>query len=295
MGTDRRIGIVLIAVAALALMVVSRVNGRDVPGEAVALPWTPPPAVGACLKFSDAGADDTGMATLDPKGTDRTPADPAASAFAANDPQAVPCSRPHQVEVTQSWRKDAQPDGRTECDNMGATRTTRDSADWQAPQLWLMGSYVHGGDPLGWVACVQGPVTMGRQMTSLLYTGRLLHDSGRAGPTVGACFRDGDQQVDCAVPHFLERVGEFRPQYLSRKPATSCEAFARSVVGAKAFQGPNPLRTFTSQDPSIGVTMLDGDAQRMIPMTTCNVMSAEPGRELSDSVVGLGDKPIPYS
>jgi hypothetical protein len=170
-----------------------------------------------------------------------------------------------------------------------------DSADWQAPQPWLGSSFVRGGDPLGWVACVMGPMSTGPQMTSLLFTGTLSPvPDGEAAPQIGSCFRDPDQQVDCTVAHFTERIGEFMPQDLSRKPATSCEDFARSVVGAKAFQGPNPLRAYTSEDPSIGVTMLDGDAQRMIPMTICNVRSADLGRELTDSVIGLGGKPIPY-
>ncbi|WP_029135204.1 hypothetical protein [Nakamurella lactea] len=276
MTNDRRWGIAVVVAAALALIVVNRVSGRNVHGEPVALPWTPPPAVGACLVVPDLGATST-------------------------EPSEVPCSEPHTAEVVESWRAGAESPsgaaaGADRCSSQGPTMTGTSGPDWTAPQPWLLSRPVSGGAPLGWQACVVGPVTSGPQLRALQYAGSVNPlPGGESSAAVGACYRDELQQVDCTTPHFVQRIGTFQPEYLARTPVTGCLDFAVDQVGAAAFGGAHPLQAKVSQDPSMGSMVLQDDGSRqLVPMQTCEVSSAEPGRELVGSVIGLGDRPIPY-
>lgn len=270
MGKDRRVGVALVIVAALVLAVASRVSGRDVNGQAGAVPWTTPPAVGSCLLTHETGPD-------------------------SSDPTVVPCERMHTVEVIQSWRKDEQPD--PDQDLCAAPGTSSPAAtpptDWTAPPTLILRMYLNGGDPLGWVACVLGPVTGGTMMQPVAFTGSLPGESSDpASAAVPVCLLDAEQQVGCADQHIAQRIGEFRTTDLTAKPLTSCHDLARRLIGPDAFGGPDPLVVRVSGSDTGG--WKGASAGGFESVLWCDVTPTDLGRTLVGSVIGLGDRPIPY-
>lgn len=272
MGSDRRIGVALIVAAAIALLAITGTSGRGIAGHAVALPWSTPPAVGACLTMPDVTA-------------------------ANQDPVQVPCNRLHTAEVVRSWRKGQQPAQDVDpCSGMSVTWMSNPSLDWIQPPPSVLSRYVNGGDPLGWVACIQGPVTAGSEILPLQYTGTLAAGpDGRPAARIGTCYRDPAQQVDCHRPHFFELIGVFIAQNPDSRPLSSCGAYARAQVGPAAFVDNSGLKAIVGQDQSPQMmSTIGGTSAAWLSSSTCLVMSAVPGRELVGSVIGLGDRPIPY-
>lgn len=279
-GLDRRsAGLVLIVLTLLAMVVVNRLLARDVDGTAVALPPIPPPAVGSCV----ARVDDPVLA-VDP---------------------VVDCSVPHAGEVVQSWpaRKPA-----TAACSGGVAFGWQLGVGWAQPLTSISTTKVSFGGPVGWAACVQIPVERNNPSVALQHTGSLTMPAPGTSAAVGLCFETTaksldsptvyDSQVDCTSPHTVQRLGEFLPLPQDQLPSEQCAAFAqRTVNSTQAFSGAGALQSRTSIDLTIGrVTVRDpgdGTQHQADPGLACDVIAAS-GRQLVGSVVGLGDKPLPY-
>lgn len=271
----RLIGISLLVVAAVALLVVNRFSGRDVPGQATGLPPIPPPAAGACLIRADVGA-----------------------------PVEVPCTDPHTAEVIQSWNISRRIGAESGCPPGGVTSGVFAFGDsWEPATPSMAISTIWFGGPIGWAACVRMPVMEKNQNTPLRYFGRLTEigsDSERAA-IVGRCFagRITDEpgsdaypnQVDCTDPHATQRLGIFLPTRRYDEPGQSCRQFAEQTIGPAAG-GSDGLQIAEHTDRSKGSFDVSAEQQTIFAIT-CDVQTA-PGRQLVGSVVGLGDGPIPF-
>ncbi len=265
----RGVGAAAIVAALLALLVANRMSGPDVRGRALALPPLPPPASSACLVHSG-----------------------------AFDAVEVPCAQPHTAEVIRSW-----PAGGVPVVNGGAWRVAcptgmtipsaePDAVNWTATAPPVANSILRGGGPvLGWAACARYPSPTFRPDLALHYRGKLTPDEhGQATATVGNCFRAGGQQIDCAFPHPVERLGEFLPS-AGLLPVDTCLDFARRTVGSGARFSAAGLLAVQGSDP----TRHPGDDRSGSPiaMLTCEV-HAPADRALVGTVVGLGDAPLPF-
>lgn len=268
----------MLVAAVLALIAVSRVSGRDLPGQAVAVPLPPIPAVGSCL--------DTG----------------------GPDPEPVTCDRLHTAEVYQSWRQGQPPaDISDRCAGGGMSFTVGGpSVDWGIPRVPTTSTEVATTSPVGWEACVFIAAIDGDPTRPASFRGaQVLSFDDAQNSTVGSCYisegPERGQQTDCSAPHSIQRVGIFYGMH-GQSPASSCEDFARRVVGAAAFRGPDALHAVIGVDDSqamfsvsVGagetVTIEDPSSGTTIPLQTCSVVAARP---LVDSVLGLGDQPLPF-
>ncbi|MDQ6657444.1 MAG: hypothetical protein M3Z00_04320 [Actinomycetota bacterium] len=276
----RRGGLVLIVLTLLVLVVVNRILARDVDGKAVAVPPIPPPAVGSCV----ARTDDP-VATVDP---------------------IVDCSVAHAGEVVQSWPAREPVDAG--CSGGVVFGWQLGAGSWSRPMTSISTTMVTFGGIVGWSACVEVPVERNSPSVALLHTGSLVTPQRDGTAAVGLCFEATakeldtaavyDAQVDCASAHTAQRVGEFFPQPQQQIPAEQCASYARRVVNSThAFSGAAALLPRTGIDSSIGTVTVrdpgDGSEHAINPGLACDVLAA-PGRQLVGSVVGLGDKPLPY-
>lgn len=286
MGQDRRLGIVLIVVAALALVLVNRVSGRDVQGEAAAPPPIPPPAVGACI-------DSTGTVPVE-----------------------VPCTQSHTGEVIESWAAGDQPETSNPDQPGGACmigyrQFASSKPGWAPPPVQVRRIDVSVGGPIGWAGCLQAPAPAGNATSEQIrYAGRLLDQDSVADypPQLRSCFVGADAgslgspyPVSCDSPHMWELLAV---AVSGEPPAASCAEFARSIVGSDTpFNGDHALTTaampqvfsstmtFSVDDPtntsSVTVAHFGTDPRN------CAVRAPE-GKQLVGSVVGLGNNPVPF-
>ncbi|MGI8416376.1 MAG: hypothetical protein ACR2P2_09285 [Nakamurella sp.] len=275
----RRAGLVLIVVTLLAMVVVNRILARDVDGTAVAPPPIPPPAVGSCVARVDHP-----VLAVDP---------------------VVDCSVPHAGEVVQSWpaRKPL-----TAACSGGVAFGWQLGVSWAQPMMSISTTEVSFGGRVGWAACVQIPVERNDPSVALQHTGSLTAPTPGDGAAIGLCFDAAgkqldsaavyDSQVDCTSPHTVQRLGQFLPLQQAQLPIEQCAAFAqRTVNSTQAFSGVGALMSRTSIDSTIGrVTVRDsgdGTEHTTDGGVACDVIAAA-GRQMVGSVVGLGNKPLPY-
>lgn len=276
----RRAGLVLIVVTLLAMVVVNRILARDVEGTAVAPPPIPPPAVGSCVDRTDEP-----VAAVDP---------------------IVDCSVSHAGEIVQSWP--ARKPLAATCSGGVAFGWHYGSGSWAQPMTSISTTEISFGGPVGWAACVQIPVERNDPNVALQHTGSLTAPTPGVSAAIGLCFDATgkqldsaavyDSQVDCTTPHTVQRLGEFLPQPQDQLPTEQCAAFAqRTVKSAQALSGSGALQTRTSIDSTMGTVMVrdpgDGTQHPADPGLACDVIAAS-GRQLVGSVVGLGNKPLPY-
>ncbi|WP_154673970.1 hypothetical protein [Nakamurella lactea] len=263
MTKDRGLGIAVVLAAALALIAVSRLSGPDLPGEAVAVALQPIPAVGSCL---------------DTRGSTPTP---------------VACNRRHTAEVYQSWRKGRSPaDISDRCAADGGIPPVPSGGDWSRPPSPTFSARLSSPGPVGWEVCAFIAAVDGDPSDPLTFVGSLTPGStGRSAAVIGACYAGRNVRIDCAAPHRVERIGLFLASSVDPRPREDCQDFARRVVGASAFSGPDALLAVTGLDRSGPVTIVDATTGEPVLPDTCSVVASRP---LVDSVQGLGDKPLPF-
>lgn len=266
MRNERWLGISLLVAAVLAVLVVNRVSGRDVAGEATAVALQPIPPVGSCL---------------DTRGEQPGPVD---------------CRTPHTAEVYQSWRIGHPPAHISDrCASGGYNSYPPVGADWKTPQIPIVSTRVSTTAPLGWQACVFMPAIVGDTSRPLSYVGQLSFGSRGTDtdptPMIGACYLPSRMQVDCSTPHTIERIGLFVASDGAEQPAHTCAEFARIQVGSAAFTGPESLAVVTGNDDWSGISVYDARTGESVPPQICTVVAP---RDLVGSVVGLSDNPLPY-
>lgn len=263
MTKERGIGIAVVLAAAVVLIAVNRLSGPDLRGEAVAVPLPPIPAVGSCL---------------DTRGGEPTP---------------VGCDRRHTAEVYQSWRKGHSPaDISDRCAAGGAIRPARPGDDWSLPPDPTFSTKLSSPGPVGWEVCAFVAAADGDPSQPLSFVGSLTPGStGRKPAAIGACYADRTTRIDCGAAHRVERIGQFLASSLDPRPAESCQDFARRIVGAPAFTGPDPLHVITGLDRSGPVTIVDATTGEPVLLQTCSVVAPRP---LVDTVLGLDNRPLPF-
>lgn len=281
----RAVGLALLLAVLLVVTGVAGTRPRHTAGQGSAAPSTALPAVGSCLRWS-----------VDPA----APLTPAAGTVAV-----VGCRQVHQGQVLSTWRpgtldRAAEP-GR--CPRVsvvweaGHPAADRALTDWSVPVISRSNVVVTGGPTLlDFTACAS-ILRWDSGRYSLLSIDRALADRGRQGAdvpedaTVSWCLDDQRRSTGCQQPHTFERVGVFSTDGPRVTPMSSCQDRARAVVGAEemvsGIPGPGVLTTH------VGATTeetLGGSAD--VTFLLCDVIAPR-GRQLVDTVVGWGERPLP--
>lgn len=229
-------------------------------------------------------------------------------------PIVVPCSELHTGEVLESWASGAQP-AASDPDQPGGAciigfrQITPRGSGWAPPPYEIRLVDVVAGGSAGWGACVQEPdPAWGAPDTRVRYTGRLLGKEPVTAfpPQLRACFLAPPQgepatpkQIACGDPHDWEVLAVTGPV---GPVALKCGAFARSIVGSDAvFAGETALTVGTMPGGygSTAVVTSDPALDEMAvvyvnPGVANCAIRAPTGTQLVGSVVGLGNKPLPF-
>lgn len=299
---DRRIlGGAVVALAVLALPVVNRVSGRDLPGQATAVPPIPVPAAGACVRFED-------------------PRSVLVAGVSVVDPVVVRCSEEHHAEVMQAWRADPA-DHQTGVDPAGGCGPmlfANSGSDWAMPPLSTDSQLVDVGGPIGWSGCLVAPVDADHSVTS--YSGAMAdlgsvaelpvalrycfghRESGDSGPVSPAPFEStypGYERVPCTFPHSWELIG-VKP---GDADSDGCRELATTLVRSAAPFAADPalqVQVLVDYSPITYTVAVDPAAAGQADLAEIPVgahscaVGAPAGRLLTDSVIGLGDRPLPW-
>lgn len=269
----RFIGVVVLVTALLLTVAVPRLMHPPLGAAGSPLPLPTAPTVGSCL-------DGTTV---------------------------VPCHRPHDAEVTAAWDPDAP--GLTRAvtssvcrargfDYVGVTVLGKERV-W-VPQMDAISSVVEAPPwqrvgTRGWSICTIAP-SSGREYVGSVRS--LDRSPWERPPSFGLCADATDTIVDCRLPHTTEFLSEqigLAPSSLSQPVSgdwwsMSCRSFASRLLLL-----PDP--TFAAQ---IDIEVISRRASpefgrpSNISFASC-VAVAVGGAELTDSIVGLGDAPLPFN
>lgn len=272
---DRRlIGSWLIVLAAVALLVVSRLSGRDIDGAATAVPPLPVPAAGSCLVQEPATVD---------------------GQLAAADP--VPCAAAHTAEVQTSWAaNDPAAPEQDQCPVADFQYADTENEIWSAPTLVYSSVLLRVGGPIGWVACITMPASdlksaSGPSAHALRWTGPVagFADVSKRPIELRACYLAAATdrvllaRADCRTAHASERLGN---RYVSdpRGILQSCAQLAHRLVGSDRPFADGSLLAIAEPDNTVNPSGHD---------YYCSIVSGT-SRPLVDSVMGLGDAAVPF-
>lgn len=274
-GFDRRlIGSWLIVLTAVALLLVSRISGRDIDGAATTVPPLPVPAAGSCL-------------VQEPPATAGQPV--------AADP--VPCAAAHTAEVQASWAaNDPAAPEQDQCPVAEFQYADTANEIWSAPTLVYSSVLLRVGGPIGWVACVTMPASdlkaaSGQSAHPLRWTGPVagFADVSKRPIQLRACYlaavadRLQVARADCRTAHASERLGN---RYVSdpRGIQQSCAQLAHRLVGSDRPFADGALVAVAEPNNTVNPSGHD---------YYCSIVSGT-SRPLVDSVMGLGDAPVPF-
>lgn len=282
----RAVGLALLLAVLLGLTGVAASRPRPTAGQGSASPATALPADGSCLRWS-----------VDPA----APLTPTAGTVAV-----VDCRQMHQGQVLSTWRPGTL-DRAAESDRCprvsavweaGHPAADRAEADWSLPVVTRSNIVVADGTTLlDFTACTS-ILRWDSGRYSLLGIDRaLVVDRGQqaadlpADATISWCLDEQRRSTGCQQPHTFERVGVFSTDGARVTPTSTCQDRARAVIGSEGavsgIPGPGALTT------SVGATTeetLGGSAN--VTFLLCDVIAPR-GRQLVDTVVGWGERPLP--
>lgn len=314
---DRRLGgaLLVVAVVVAAIVIPARGGLRIVGSPVVGAPPAAP-QVGACVYQRPADPpENTGMLALPastplPASHGRSPATANALTIGVCDGQ------PAVGEVVAIGR--ARPDGlglrppaqdcrplalryaglvRTEAGYVLPGQRTTDPVSWtfsiNLRSGWMMPSAPLRAVGQTWAACVvASPVTdqyLGRVATA--------YGGGRLPDEFGTCWNSRDVSagvtpVDCGSPHLSEliAVGTVRDRATATTASviSSCRNLAASVIGRSDPTASGSLAVHISP------RSIESSQPAANPLTTvCYVVPT--GHSLTGTLVGLGDRPIPFA
>jgi Septum formation len=315
---DRRLVGALLVVAVLsAAIVLPLVSGRRVAGTALPIDLPDPPRVGDCLLNPLPASDNqdlTDGTTVDLAGypAGRQNAVTAVAAFG-------PCDGPVSGEVVQVVNAGGDPLARRVAaaasdegcrsataeytgllavirqftNPLGPAAAVRWDPTVNVRHVWVQPEAVQRAAGRTWLACAVTPARPVRYLglVSGAFTGHSLPDQ------FGVCWLQTDVSaaatfVDCSEPHRSELVSigsvSGRSNVAARDVSTSCERLASRIVGrADPTAGgaltvgvdPEELRDYLATGRTVDVTCF---------------LTAGGDRRLVGTLVGLGDRPVPF-
>jgi hypothetical protein len=185
---------VVLSVATVGFVVVIQAAGNRLAGNPIA-DWPQPPAVGSCLDLDG----DTGSRVVP---CDRPHDAEVTQTFDALDPVAAATSADSQLSVACGSAADAISQDATE--PPAGERALPGHPDWALPGTPFSAQLVHAppdqsAGPYGWMACVIQPVIPVR------YTGTVRGTPANNRPAAyGTCYDDRGTAVSCLAPHATE-------------------------------------------------------------------------------------------
>lgn len=309
-GSRGLAGIIALGMAMLLLLVVPAVLSSGVPGAASPQPLPAPPEVGSCVLI----------------------AWPSAAVASRSEPlQVVPCTQPHDGEVTMSWPSfvapvasgTAGPNQQPFVVTSGASRLTYFQCEgWNADylgtaaplmELWQPSRPVTASallydtadghyDRMHWSACVITPaISADRYVGSIRAAGS--HPAADRPDAYMYCLGRGTYgateltYVNCAAAHRVEPIGldtDSQTSLPAEQALTECRALVAGVTGA-----PDPTfgGQLTIKVQPVGLramTEADAYASDDRHAQDCVVELAGQG-SLTGSVVGIGDAALPVT
>lgn len=280
------VGLALLVAVAMLVVAVAGSRPRPTAGQGIAAPPTALPAIGSCLRWS-----------VDPA----APLTPVAGSVAVID-----CRRSHQGQVQAAWRSGSldstQESSRCPRESVvweaGHPAADSGPTDWSVPLVTRSNTLVRNGTTQLDVTACAAILRWESGRYSLFSIDRSLDGDpgvGRSGipsgATVSWCLDDQRRSTGCQQPHSFERLGVFSTDGARVTPASTCRDRARAVIGdvnrVSGLAGPAVLTTY------VGATTeetLGGSAD--VTFLLCDVV-APAGRQLIDTVAGLGAHPLP--
>ena len=303
---DRRLTGALLLIAALALaLVIPALDGRRLAGAGIMVQLPPEPRVGDCVLASPTGAGGTPGDSPSPFGPtfaacdDRSVAGEVVAVIGANGDLSAPIDSLAVDEI--NCRRSALvysgamlKDGRS----LWAGRYPADRVTWDLTlnlrATLLLPSPVLRSAGQGWTACVAAPAG-GEQ-----YRGRLAaaFPGGPLPDEFGVCVAQRRPSVlvnpvPCGSPHIAELVATATVPGGGRTPVAdikdSCERVASMIVGRSDPTAAGQLVVEASITPAAAQFLALPQ-----PLDLACYISSET-RPLSGTLVGLGDRPIPFA
>ncbi|MEP6561958.1 MAG: hypothetical protein ABJD68_12905 [Nakamurella sp.] len=301
---DRRVaGIVVLIVALLAVVVVPSISGRRVTGNPIGLTFADPPRVGDCLTALPAGSAEKGGGTPEVSA--------AAITFGT-------CSGSIGGEVVGVWPTAAA----AQADQSGSRRggpCYRQAADFAGLLPFGRSTDVFGAafdravywkptigfnpvnvvpEPLAaaagrtWVACLVIPT----RETSYRGTLRAAYVGGRLPDAYGLCWNRDDLDsaatlLHCDEPHAAELLATGWVEDRSKIDLPDLDASCLTVAG-RIMRTADPTRQGAISIVTDPVSK-DGAQRADAPLAVNCFATAVSPQQLSGTVIGLGDSPLP--
>ncbi len=301
---ERRLaGLVVLLLALSAVVVVPSLDGRRVAGSAAAISFPDPPQVGDCLRspFSQTAVGPGTPAEIAVTQTDLGPCGGSASgevvAFWETESAArqAPTSRFGGPCYRQAAEYAGLESAGRSTDLPGAP--TVGSVRWKPtiafdPYLVVPGELEQRAGR-HWVACLVVP------MGGVAYSGTLRDAFVHGLPAqYGLCFDSADFDLLptlllCDQPHAAELLAtgwiRDRSQMSLAEVEDACRGIAGRLIGAADPSRGNTLEIISDRLTSQSVDRSDG------PLTIGCFAAAGGSAQLSGSVLGLGDRPVPIA
>lgn len=298
--TRRWGGVVLLVVAMLGALIITRLDGVRVAGTATVPPGAGAPSVGECaVRFTEPSATTPVPASPDP-GADKEAA-PQVGEVPASGVRFGACTGEHIGEVV-AYRTMPQR-ALTEADRAADVRWCRSIAsDYQAHARWRVRDAASGiwtpstgqqftavlsdvlseSDQPRWSACMVG--AFGHEP----YAGSYLQSFAVGAPPApfGRCQMNGARarEVSCTTPHDAQEfgVGSGAPMP-AREAVAACRELISEMTGLAEVTADGVLRT----------EVVGGGARSAEPVR-CRVSVVGPAR-LTATLIGVGGGPLPLS
>lgn len=317
----RETGVAVVAAAVLLAVIVPDLGGRSIPGRAQAIPIRPVPSVGECVL--------TPIAALrGPTGNSFFVADDDVRVGACQG------SRYGEVSAVLDGRGayvGGNTEGRYLSGNYGGAEYVCDyqTQDYQGVPASLRGGAAYANlwsatlstltltmQPddeqraagQNWTACIAVQVDDADNLTTFAESSRDLYRTGTPRPDSGSCLDVADaataRPVRCDRPHGAENfglavtavgeVGTGDEGDLQR----SCTELVALLTRAPDVGTEGGLEVFTAttyrDDNGTVIARPDSDSAGVLAYSSCQVVTP-PGRTLSGTLVGLGDRPVPWT
>ena len=298
----RSAGLIMVIITVIGVLVINAMTGRSVPGFAAAQPPPVAPGSGSCLLDGSTGWDE------------------------------IDCAEPHTAEIVESWSASAaSPSSLYEpCmsasqtylgDQWGQSGGSPTQAGWSVPPVMSNTVLVSGPGPdlvpgWSWQACIVRPILLGSATSG--YRGRLrdVPATGVLPVALRPCFdRPGGLTVvgvPCSAQHTGEVLAARELQVFGGTTALDttatdpqvqdqCLAIARRTTDATDPTYSGKLQVVVNLHAT-GMGFVTSPARNsagsisksyVMYQASCALQTVGSGAQLSASIIGLGNGPLP--